>query len=298
MGNSAYSFESRSLRSATLDYSSAPVDTLFKQNVEKKVHESMSPKGIRIREARDSVTHPNTVPIIFALDETGSMGEIPIWLVREGLPKLMSKIIEGSGIPDPALLFLGIGDINCDHAPLQVGQFESGDAELDMWLTNVWIERNGGGNNGESYNLAWYFAAKHTITDAWEKRNEKGFLFTIGDEPCLLGLNREQINHLMGTTYQSGFTNDELLKAAKEKWNVYHFHILQGSVGHSALGYWKELLGDNCIAIDDFKQLVDIMAKVLKDNVKKSFVNVQNKIEDIASIPSISTPISEIGDML
>ncbi|STD12570.1 hypothetical protein [Chryseobacterium carnipullorum] len=40
----------------------------------------------------------------------------------------MGGIIQG-GVPDPALLFLGIGDHECDAYSLQVGQFESGDEE-------------------------------------------------------------------------------------------------------------------------------------------------------------------------
>ena len=34
----------------------------------------------------------------------------------------------------------------------------------------------------ESYELALYFAAYKTSCDAWEKRQKKGYLFTLGDE--------------------------------------------------------------------------------------------------------------------
>ena len=57
----------------------------------------------------------------------------------------------------------------CDSAPLQVGQFESSDELLDKWLTNIYFEAGGGGNGGESYALAWYFAALKTATDSMEK---------------------------------------------------------------------------------------------------------------------------------
>jgi hypothetical protein len=264
MGGSSYSSESRSLRSASMGYFTKSADEIFTQNIERKIHESMSPKGVKLREARDSETHPNSVPIILALDVTGSMGGIPHHLVKNGLPHIMSGIIQ-KGIADPALLFLAIGDTECDRYPLQVGQFESGDVELDTWLTRTYIEGGGGGNAGESYLLAWYFAARHTVTDSWDKRKQKGFLFTTGDEPSLTKLPKNVITELMGEGAQAGFTDKELLEEAQKTYHVYHLHILQGAAGKRSLGYWKELLGDNCIAIanheDVSKVIVDIVTR-------------------------------------
>lgn len=269
MGATSYNVSSRSLRSVSAGYTtltSATMDTVFTQNVKRMIHESMDPKTIKIREARDSATHPNTVPIIFALDETGSMGEIPVYLIKTGLPKIISKLIQ-KGLLDPALLFLAIGDHECDSAPLQVGQFESGDEELDTWLTRTYIEGNGGGNAGESYLLAWYFAALHTVTDAFEKRGQKGFLFTIGDEPSLKSLPKNVLKDLMSESKaQSAYSDKGLLELAQEKWNVYHFHMLQGSAGRRSLDYWKKMLGQNCIEIEDQEELADKMVKAIIDN--------------------------------
>jgi len=150
MGHSSYSYSDREIRSKSLGYDTvtkATADTVFKQNKLGMIHEEMKPSKALLRESRDSETHPNSVPIVVALDETGSMGDIPIHMVKEGLPKMVSKIIQ-NGVPDPQILFLGIGDHECDSAPLQVGQFESGDAELDLWLTRTWNERGGGANAG------------------------------------------------------------------------------------------------------------------------------------------------------
>lgn len=262
MGYSSYSSESRNVRASTEGYFTKSVDQIFKQNVERKIHESMSPNGITFREARDSATHPNTVPIILSLDVTGSMGKIPHHLVKDGLPHIMGNIIQ-KGIPDPALLFLAVGDTTCDHYPLQVGQFESGDEELDTWLTRTYIEGGGGGNEGESYLLAWYFATKHTVTDAWEKRKRKGFLFTVGDEPCISSLPKNVVANLMGNTPQSGFSDKELLAEAQKQWNVYHLHIMEGSAGKRSLGYWKELLGDNCIVVDNHGDVSKIISDII-----------------------------------
>jgi len=197
MGYGSYSSHERSVRSDSLGYKSKSVDEIFAQNKVRRIHESMEPAKALLRECRDSVNHPNTVPIIIALDVTGSMGNIPHHMVKEGLPHMVDSMIE-NGVKSPSILFLAIGDHQCDNAPLQVGQFESGDLELDNWLTRTWIEGRGGANEGESYLLAWYFAAHHTSIDSFEKRGKKGFLFTIGDEPSLRNLPANVITEIMG----------------------------------------------------------------------------------------------------
>jgi hypothetical protein len=239
---------------------------IFTQNALGRAHESMNPKGISFRESRDSEVHPDSVPIILGLDVTGSMGHIPHELIKEGLPKLMGGIIQG-GVPDPALLFLGIGDHECDRYPLQVGQFESGDEELDMWLTRTYIESGGGGNAGESYLLAWYFAAFHTRTDAFEKRNQKGILFTVGDEPCLKTLPASAIREIMGSG-QHTYTHYELLAEARKKYEVYHISVLHSEQAMRADRGWKELLGQNCLSIADHKEIPDVIKGIICNTFK------------------------------
>jgi len=267
MGHGLYNSDSRSIRATTMGYFSKSTDDVFTQSKERKIHESMEPKKALLREARDSETHPNSLPIIIALDTTGSMGSIPAHLVKDGLPKMVGNIIQ-KGVPDPAILFLGVGDHECDRAPLQVGQFESGDEELDLWLTRTWLERGGGGNSGESYLLAWYFAAKHTVTDSFDKRGQKGILFTIGDEPCLKSLPKRVVDELMGVGTEVNYSDHQLLELAQEKYDVYHLHVMQGSDGHSSLGYWQKLLGQHCIVVDDYEKVGDILSDVVISNVK------------------------------
>jgi len=270
MGYGSYSESSRTVRAKAMHYDSAPADEIFIQNRKREIHESMEPKKAILREARDSEAHPLSFPIQLNLDLTGSMGSIPLHLVREGLPKLMSGIIQ-HGITDPQLLFVGIGDHTCDRYPLQVGQFECGDEELDMWLTRTYIEGGGGGNDGESYLLAWYYGAMHTVTDAWDKRKQKGLLVTIGDEPSLRNLPKNSIQELMGTGCQTNYTDKELLALAQEKYEVFHLHIMQGSAGHRSIGYWKSLLGQNCIEVNDYTKVPEIITelavRIAKSNV-------------------------------
>lgn len=268
MGGTRYDFGAREDRAKKVGYASKSASEIFTQNALRMAHESMNPNGVIFREARDSDVHPNTVPIILGLDVTGSMGHIPHELIKEGLPKLMGGIIQG-GVPDPALLFLGIGDHECDRYPLQVGQFESGDEELDMWLTRTYIEGGGGGNAGESYLLAWYFAAFHTKTDAFEKRGQKGLLFTVGDEPGLKTLPASAIKEIMGQGQQT-YTHLELLAEAQKKYDVYHISVLHSGQAINADVEWKELLGQNCLSIEDHREIPNVIKKIICDKHKSS----------------------------
>lgn len=269
MGSTRYDIDARYDRASKAGYRTKSAGEIFTQNAKRMAHESMNPYGVSFRESRDSEVHPHSVPIILGLDVTGSMGHIPHELIREGLPKLMGGIIQG-GVPDPALLFLGIGDHECDGYPLQVGQFESGDEELDMWLTRTYIESGGGGNAGESYLLAWYFAAFHTRTDAFEKRKQKGLLFTVGDEPCLKTLPASAIREIMGTGQQT-YTHHELLEEARKKYEVYHISVLHSDQAIRADKGWKELLGQNCISIEDYREIPNVIKNIICDQVKDQF---------------------------
>jgi hypothetical protein len=274
MGGTRYNIHDRNKRAKSAGYGSKSLNDIFTQNKERKIHHAMNPQGVSYREARDSEVHPNSFPIILALDVTGSMGHIPHELIKEGLPKLMGGIIQG-GVPDAALLFLGIGDHECDYYPLQVGQFESGDKELDMWLTRTYIESGGGGNAGESYLLAWYFAAFHTRTDAFEKRKQKGLLFTIGDEPNLKSLPASAIKEIMGSGQQS-YTDLELLAEAKKYYDIYHISVLHSKRAKSAEIGWKEILGENCISVEDYKTIPD----TIKTIVCKQYPTTNSKSND------------------
>lgn len=261
MGSGLYSTSDRVTRATTKGYYTDSIDKIFNA---KSVNNAMNPNRVKIRESRDSKEHPNSVAIILALDVTGSMGSIPHHLIKDGLPTIMDSIIK-SNIKDPQLLFLGIGDHECDNAPLQVGQFESSDELLDKWLTSIYLEGGGGGNLGESYLLAWYFAAKHTAIDCLEKRNQKGFLFTIGDEPVLKSISQRNLKEIMGDGQYENNTAMKLLDEARKMYNVYHIHVMEGSNGHdqSVIDSWKQILGKNLILAEKHQEISDIITSIV-----------------------------------
>jgi hypothetical protein len=275
MGGGSYSFEARETRATAKGYATKSLNQVFDRSA---MHHSMNPMNAKMRESRDSEEHPESLAIIIALDLTGSMGMIPKYIVSHGLPNIMKKLMD-SGIAHPQILFLGVGDHECDRAPLQVGQFESSDLQLDHWLTTTFIEQGGGSNAGESYLLAWYFAAMHTEIDCFEKRGQKGFLFTIGDEPTLTHLGCESLARIMGNGQYKDYSAKELLKVAEEHYHVIHLHIEEGR-GHSqsTVNGWKALIGQELVHVQDHQTIADIISNKIK-NRYTAHISKKQKIE-------------------
>ena len=291
MGGGSYSYSDRQVRSESLGYHKKSEREIF---TERSINNAMDPHGVTLRESRDSEEHPNSVPVVLALDVTGSMGSIPTFLVKTGLPDMMDKIIK-DGVPDPQVLFLGVGDHEVDSAPLQVGQFESSDELLDHWLTKLYIESGGGNNGGESYMLAWFFAGHYTETDHFDKRGKKGILFTVGDEPVLPDLSARTQKSLMGGGEYSSAMSVELLDKAREKYEVFHLHIMEGSNGRrkEVQDGWKQLMGDHCILVEHKEDVAQIIAdKVLE------VVSSQQGSTPVAQEPEPKEEKSDDGMML
>ena len=260
MGGGSYDPIASRSRS-TMYYQTMSREEVFKQ---RSIDPEMDPKRITIRESRDSEEHPESFPIIIALDETGSMGHIPELIIKNVLPDIMESILN-AGVKDPQVMFMGIGDC-CfmEEAPLQVGQFESSDELMEKWLTKVYLEGKGGGNRHESYPLAWYFADRHIVTDAWEKRQVKGVLITIGDESCQKILLKEQLSKYLNDNVEEDIVSSKLLESVRERWNVFNIHCNGGSYRASQTN-WEKLLGTGLVVsmADDGSDIKDIIPKLI-----------------------------------
>jgi hypothetical protein len=237
--------------------------------VHNKLAQSLDPKGALMRESRDSETSPKSRAIIIGLDVTGSMGRIAHSMVETQLGDLMGSIFETSPVKDPHIMIMGIGDIACDRAPFQVSQFEA-DIRIAKQLSEVFMEGGGGGNNTESYDLPWYFAANHTSLDCFEKRGEKGYLFTIGDEMPPHGVTSVQLKDLLGVEEASSHTAKEMYDAARKTYDVFHIIVEEGSYverhGPAVLKAWDKLIGRYAIPLSNFKRLSEVITAVIRVN--------------------------------
>ncbi len=226
------------------DRAARPGSEVFTQT---STHPLMDPRGLKVRESRDNADHPNSLGIAFALDVTGSMGDIPEILARRELPTFM-KLLTDCGVADPQLLFMAIGDANSDRAPLQVGQFESTAALMDQWLTWSYLEGGGGGSGEESYELAFYVMAQHTDMDCWVKRRKRGYLFVTGDELPYPAVSRRHVEALIGEQLDEDIPIEEVIAAAAETCHLF-FLIPDAQRRRRCEPRWRELLGDHVICM-------------------------------------------------
>ena len=172
------------------------------------------------RECCDNEEHPETVPVILALDVTGSMGGA-LLKTASSLNVIMQDVL--GKYKDVEFMIMGIGDLSYDRAPIQISQFES-DIRIAEPLDKIWFERGGGGNAFESYTAAWYMGLYHTRLDCW-KRGKKGVLITLGDEPLNPYLPGRRLEQLTGDTLQGDVETRELYKMASEKFEIFHVAI-------------------------------------------------------------------------
>lgn len=245
---------------STKSYKTKKVDEIFST----ELHPDMNPIGVKFRESRDSVEHPESLAIMVNLDVTGSMGRIPQILITEKLGKLMSTVI-AHGVPHPQIMFAAIGDQASDRAPLQVGQFESDTAKIDECLTKIWVEGNGGGQQMESYPLAWLFAGRHTSIDCFEKRGVKGFLFTIGDESFWDTITASELRKIMGYAEAEDLDVKKLLEEAQRMYHVFHIHVNEGGYRNNASIFksWKDVLGERFIVLEDHEAIGELIASTV-----------------------------------
>lgn len=243
MGYGNYSYDAHAALTAGRAHKSGT--EVFNQT---QCHPLMNPKGIKVRECRDSADHPDSLGIAFALDVTGSMGDIPHLLAKQELPNFM-KLLTACGVAHPQLLFMAIGDATSDQASLQVGQFESTAELMDQWLTWSFLEGGGGGSGEESYDLAFYLAAQHTDMDNWVKRKKKGYLFLTGDELPYPAVSRHQVEALVGEKLDEDIPIEEVIAAASETYHVF-FLIPDLQRRRRCEARWRELLGENAICME------------------------------------------------
>ena len=271
-----------------------------------QMEDAFNPAKMKLpREACDSVDSPHSRGIILAEDVTGSMGYVLLELIQNHFPKIIQKTYDTVSY-DPHIMFMGVGDVECDDAPLQVTQFET-DLRILEQLQKIWLERGGGCNSYESYILPWYFAAKHTKMDCFEKRGEKGFLFTFGDEEPTPNIRASDIKKVFGDQDELEtrmLTSKDCLEMASEKFYCYHIMLHGTNFGSSERRMWKELMGGHACELGNLQYLPELITTILSMYEGLTKTEAISKIENENARKAVSqalesheeTVVDEVAD--
>jgi len=230
-----------------------------------QVHEKMDPARLKngLRESRDSEKHPESRAVAVLFDVTGSMREVP-QILQQHLTTLFGLCLRRGYLAHPAVLVGGIGDATCDRAPLQLGQFESGN-EIEDDLSRLYLEGGGGGQMTEAYELALYFLARKTAADGLEKRGKKGYAFLIGDEMPYPRLKRHEVQRVFGDTLEADVPLQTLVEEAKKKWEI--FFIIPNLSSYyddpRILEYWRRLFGQNVFKLEYPRGISELLASTI-----------------------------------
>jgi len=247
-------------------------------------HSALDPKGVGLRESRDSDEHPDSVAIAVLFDVTGSMGSVPR-VLQQKLPQLLGLLLRKGYVKDPQILFGAIGDATCDRVPLQVGQFES-DNRLDDDLGRFVLEGGGGGQMTESYELAMYFMARHTALDCYEKRGKRGYLFIIGDEHAYKRVSPAEVKAVIGDRLAEPIGLRAIVDEVRRTYDTYYILPAGSSYAGNAtiLDFWRDLLGQNVIALDDLDAVCETIA--LTVGLGEDTIDLDEGLEDLRDIGS------------
>ncbi len=268
MGYSRYDGVKYASFAASVD--SAPRHRLFARassSAPTKSGQQLNADKIEYRESRDSEANPCSTPILVGLDVTGSMGFIPEKMIKGGLGKFVGGVLQRKPVPDPHILFMGIGDACArDSAPLQATQFEADNRICDQ-LMDLFLEGGGGGNCFESYDLAWAFAAYRTRTDAWDKRKTKGFVFTIGDEMFPQESSKSYLEKVFANDRPQEPTPTSLLSAAQERYSVFHLIVAEGDFARRDLNRvessWRQKLQGRALTVHNYELIPEFLVSAI-----------------------------------
>ncbi|WP_412542577.1 hypothetical protein R8Z50_08820 [Longispora sp. K20-0274] len=250
----------------------------------REVHPRLDPRGVAVRESRDSAEHPRSTAIAVLFDVTGSMGHVPR-VLQSKLPELFGLLLRKGYVTDPQILFGAVGDATCDDVPLQVGQFES-DNRMDDDMAHIVLEGGGGGQRTESYELAMYFMARHTSMDCYDRRGRKGYLFLIGDELPYAGVKPKEVRAVIGDELAEVIPVAAIVAELRRRFEVYYILPTGSAYAGDAeiLAHWRGLLGQNVIELDDLDAVCETIA--LTVGLGEEAIDLAEGLDDLADVGS------------
>ena len=160
----------------------------------------------------------NSNPVLICFDVTGSNRARAVDFQKK-LPNLMDLL--NKYLTDPQVAVAANDDYTVQgENAVQISDFES-DNRVDDHIRNIWLVGDGGGNDGESYDLLLYAAARKVVLDSVEKRSKKGYLFMYADEPIFDHVKKSEVKAIFGDTIQKNIPIAEIIEEVRRNFNIF-----------------------------------------------------------------------------
>lgn len=248
------------------------------------MHDNLNPARINSKpfgklESRDSTEHPQSNPVLISFDVTGSNYTRAV-VAQQKLPALMDLLQKY--LTDPQVAVAANDDFNSvGRSSVQISDFES-DNRVDEHIRNIWLTREGGGNDGESYDLILYAAARKVVLDSLERRGKKGYLFLYADEPIFEQVSRAEVENVFGDTLEKDIPIEEIIEEARRNFNVFVLWPEKG-YRHAREQYVKLFGEDSVITLQSPELLCELVASTI------------GLYEDKATPDSVVTDLVAVG---
>lgn len=262
---------------------SAGVDDFAYSATAHSIHASLDPSRILSKpfgklESRDNTEHPESNAVLVGFDVTGS-NISRAKVAQKALPALMNLL--GKYLPDPQVAVAANDDWKCHNGgAVQISDFES-DNRVDEHIRNIWLVGDGGGNDGESYDLLVYAAARKTVLDCLEKRGRKGYLFLYADEPFMQKVSANEVRDVFGDDIRKDIPIEDIIEEARE---MYHVFILWPVGGYEhAREQFERLFGeDYVITLQDPNRICEVIGITIGINEDK--IGVADAVTDLVAV--------------
>ena len=219
-------------------------------------HTNLDPKRINSKpfgklESRDSTEHPNSNPVLVCFDVTGSNIERAVD-VQKKLPTLMELL--NKYLTDTQVAVAANDDYKVVGTnAIQISDFES-DIRVDEHIRNIFLVGNGGGNNGESYDLLLYAAGRKMVLDSVEKRGKKGYMFMYADELVFPNVLKHEVADVFGDKIERDIPIAEMIEEAQKNFHI--FVIWPRGGEDRAHEQYKKLFGEENVLVSQHPNLL------------------------------------------
>ena len=87
----------------------------------------------------------------------------------------------------------------------------------------------------------------------------------MGDEKSWDAVDAQRLQGIMGYPEAVAITAKDVLAQAQRMYHVFHIHVNEASYRDNPdiIGYWRDLLGENLLIIDDHNAIAELIASTV-----------------------------------